>query len=621
MTTESPAERIVAEVFSHLREVARRSGEAAWALDLGQPSLAALRPDAEKIRGGCEKLQQLTEKEHETLGTAMHGAGLNEAELSRMRHDLRAQVGAIKGYAELVLEELAEDVHHADPDADDALGRIVDQTRDVLESIQRLQLEDLVAGPGDSARPRSDRPPSTWPMAGAEGAPEQRFAGRTVLLIDDSDANRELLARRLGRTGLDLVSVARGQDGLAVVGQRPVDVILCDIMMPEMDGYEVLRRLKADEATRDIPVLMLSAVSDVDSVVRCLEAGADDYLTTPFNPTVLHARIKGCLDKKILADLDRQHLAQLEQAREELEMAIESMEDGFAVFDLDRRLLRWNANFARLNPYVAQLSEKERTFEGLLRAAYDAGSFFVERRIGGKTVPPGEQFDDWIALRRARFALAQQDVVRMRDGRWIEVGHHRTPSGGTVCVHKDITQRKRDEERLTYLALHDPLTGLANRAQFDASLEAAFAASAEGGEDDGFALLYLDLDGFKAVNDTLGHDAGDQLLVKVAQTLADQVRTEDLVSRLGGDEFAVLMTGVRRRGAIEGLAGRILTSIGTRFEAKGKTVPFGASIGVAMFPGDGEDLERFLAHADVAMYAAKNAGKGRTVFYADLGES
>lgn len=566
---------------------------------LEHPLLNEFASDIQRMRSATDRFGQLLVEERAGLRAHEEQHTLREDEVARVRHDLRAQIGAVKGYGELVLEEL-EDIGTSD-------GVVMMMLREVITFATAL-LPTV-----DAIRLRGSHPPKTRRRTPAPGGSklfshdveveyEPQFHGRVVLAIDDSDVNRDILARRLGRTGLEILTASSGADGLAVLEKRAVDLVLCDVRMPGLSGPEVLSHLKSKPETAQIPVLVISAVSEIDIIAECLELGAEDFLSTPFNPILLHARIKACLSKKIMRDLEERHLAALDAARQELESAIEAMEDGFAVFDGQERLSRCNQKFAELYPAVATF-ELPVSLRDLLIRSRELQTFFSERRSVASR-PPEDQLEDWLRLHLARHRQTKPYMERLSDGRWIEVHNHPIPAGGVVSVHKDVTQRKKDEERLRYLALHDPLTGLANRKAFEAALDEAFATEPE------FALLFLDLDGFKGVNDTLGHQVGDDLLKHVASTLRDQVRDRDVIARLGGDEFAVLLRSEAGHPVVGSIGERIVAALGDSWTHEGRSVPFGASMGVALYPDHATERDAFIEKADAAMYEAKRAGKG-----------
>ena len=194
--------------------------------------------------------------------------------------------------------------------------------------------------------------------------------------------------------------------------------------------------------------------------------------------------------------------------------------------------------------------------------------------------------------------------------------------GGTEFLARSILyaiERKKAQERLTYFAQHDPLTGLINRALFRDRLIHAMARSKR--KDQPLAVMLLDLDRFKAVNDTLGHDIGDQLLKEVATRLMECVREVDTVARLGGDEFTAILEGISGEDDVLVVAKRIVDSIGSPFQIGPHNISIGVSIGITLYPSDDEDLDELLRHADKAMYAAKQQGGGRYHFHSPAGHS
>lgn len=292
--------------------------------------------------------------------------------------------------------------------------------------------------------------------------------------------------------------------------------------------------------------------------------------------------------------------------RQQLEAALESIEDGFAVFNLFDEMTMCNKKFEELYPAIKKIDHQDYSYREFLAVNYQAGRYFVESR---RKTDRGESFEDWIELRMSRHQYAKEPYMeKLSDNRWIEISENRTADGGTVSIHKDVTASKEDEERLKYLAHHDPLTGLANRSLFEESLHTTFTEALNGQKS--FAVMYLDLDGFKKVNDTLGHEFGDYLLIQVANNIVRDVREDDIVARMGGDEFAILMADIDGVDSVKKTASRVLKAIGNYVERDEKKAQFGVSIGIALYPGDGTSIEDILSKADQAMYLAKKSGKG-----------
>jgi diguanylate cyclase (GGDEF)-like protein len=203
-------------------------------------------------------------------------------------------------------------------------------------------------------------------------------------------------------------------------------------------------------------------------------------------------------------------------------------------------------------------------------------------------------------------------VVELRNGRTVAIQHQPMPDGGWVATHEDITERRRADAKIAFLARHDVLTGLANRALLHERLGQAFAAGRRGAE---FAVLFLDLDRFKSINDTMGHPFGDELLRAVAARLLACARDVDTVARLGGDEFVILQVAMKMPGHAAQLADRIINAFEEPFRVHGQEVTVATSIGVAVAPADGGDADSLLKNADLALYIAKGEGRGRFRFF------
>ncbi len=283
--------------------------------------LTAAAPDLERIVQSARELADVVE---DLLNVDRRGA-LSEDEVdtlqATLRHDVRNLLGAIKGYVELQLEELADvggevlrgDLETLLREADNLLANvdaIVDFTREVE------------APPGEAAAPahagtmvqelvRSIRPLADATLRAAETG--------SILVVDDNQTNRDLLERRLGREGHRVLTAESGRAALAALENETVDLILLDLIMPDMNGFQFLEHINAEPRFHDIPVIVTSALDDMDSIVRCIEAGADDFLSKPFSPVLLKARINACLERKYLRDRERVALDELKAEKEKSE--------------------------------------------------------------------------------------------------------------------------------------------------------------------------------------------------------------------------------------------------------------------------------------------------------------
>jgi len=259
-------------------------------------------------------------------GSSEPGTGEEfEAFQRRLRHDLRSPLNVIKGYSELLLEDMEADKEQ--PLRAD-LAKLRDSANQLL-----AQIDALVTLRREAAKPEgigslaqeagfvADVLRAVQPLQMSSAVPEAVQSSR-ILVVDDNAANRDVLARRLTREGHQVVTASNGASALELIGSHEFDLVLVDLIMPLMNGFEVLRRLKATEHTQDVPVIVISALDELDSVVRCIESGAEDYLTKPFNPVLLRARINASLEKKRLRDREMKFIHDLEQERQRSELLL-----------------------------------------------------------------------------------------------------------------------------------------------------------------------------------------------------------------------------------------------------------------------------------------------------------
>jgi diguanylate cyclase (GGDEF)-like protein len=271
------------------------------------------------------------------------------------------------------------------------------------------------------------------------------------------------------------------------------------------------------------------------------------------------------------------------------------------MFDSSRRLVVANQRYIEMFGVSTEVVKPGCTMHELLNHRREIGSFKGD-------------VDKYCATLFRKMAQGKifQTIMETADGGSIQVSYRPLPRGGWVTTLEDITERRRVEDRITHLAHYDALTDLPNRALFHEQLERELARIAPGEQ---LAVMYIDIDEFKSVNDTLGHLIGDELLKSVAVSLGRCVRDTDFVARLGGDEFAIVQTGVRTADEVTGLVTRVLDTIREPYECLGHQVTTDASIGIALAPQHGTDLDQILKNADLAMYAAKSAGRRTYRFF------
>ena len=285
-----------------------------------------------------------------------------------------------------------------------------------------------------------------------------------------------------------------------------------------------------------------------------------------------------------------------------LDAALDNMSQGLCLYDSDNRLKVVNRRFCEIFGLPPDRARPGVTFREVLELSVAAGAH------------AGRSASDLIAEQAAFVGQRGSGAYHqeLSHGRVVAIVHQPMADGGWVATYEDITERRRSEARIAFMARHDSLTGLPNRVLFGEKIEEAIAGA---GRDGGFSVLCLDLDRFKQVNDTLGHHLGDELLRSVAQRLRDCVRDVDTVSRLGGDEFAIVQRGLHRPEDAALLARRIVELLSAPYDVAGHRVTIGASIGISLAPGDGVTCDKLLKSADVALYRAKADGRGTWRFF------
>jgi diguanylate cyclase (GGDEF)-like protein len=310
-----------------------------------------------------------------------------------------------------------------------------------------------------------------------------------------------------------------------------------------------------------------------------------------------------------LAASSRQQLiakstAELANQAAHLRAALMNMSQGLAMYDRDQRLLVSNTRYAEMCGISAEEARQGITFRALLQLRVRHGCY-----------PEGSEPEDEIVELMASLerGSTHSQVTKLPGGRFIAVSNYAMPGGGWLVTHEDITERRRDEARIAFLAQHDVLTTLPNHALLHERMEHALAGMRESGRR--LAVFMLDLDRFKEVNDTLGHSMGDALLKAVTDRLRSCVRETDMIARLGGDEFSIVQQVTEPAVEAAALARRIQDAVAAPFDLDGHHVSIGISIGIAIAPEDGADPDELLKNADLALYRAKSEARGVFRFF------
>jgi len=463
----------------------------------------------------------------------------------------------------------------------------------------------------------------------------------TILIIDDVPANLGVAVEYLESHGYRVVIAQEGEEGLQRAAFVEPDIILLDVMLPGDNGFEICRRLKADANTRNIPVIFMTALSGEGAKLAGFEAGGVDYLVKPLRVGEVLARIDIHLKLSRMQHQLRVQNANLQSHGLELERQVA---ERTAQLVASNRLLEAEIEERKKAEQALQVRERQyRTlaentpdsiarYDRLCRRVY-ANPKLVEE-LGGdlerilhrtpKEFPGGPLVEAYQACIERVFAEARgmnyEFSWQADDGGRLVSDICLTPecdADGRVvsvlAVGRDISQIDQYRRNIHRLAFYDNLTDLPNRAQLaDRLSQTIIDASRHGYR---FALMLLDLDRFKEINDTLGHGMGDQLLCAVANRLSHCVHTYDMVARLGGDEFAILMPQLRENDDIGDLAGKIVKAFDLPFPVSGREMYISASLGIALYPRDSADIDGLFRCSDSAMYHAKRLGRNNFQFY------
>lgn len=415
-----------------------------------------------------------------------------------------------------------------------------------------------------------------------------------VMVVDDERINREIVSRLLTRNGYDVVCAVNGREATELVAQHDLDLVLLDVVMPEMDGFECLRAIRDLRTVTELPVIMVTAEADRDTIVNAFRQGANDFVTKPIDPEVTLARIATHVNL-------RMSQRALCKSEERYALAAKGSNDGLWDWDLVQSEVYYSPRWKEMLGYREDeissqpsewLSRIHPEDQGKLQ-----GLIFQSR--------PTQETQVECELR-----------MRHRDGsyRWVLCSGVVLQNVAGIPVRMagsltDITEGK----------VGDSLTGLPNRLLFVERLERTIERTQRLGEGH-FAALFLDLDNFKLVNDSLGHQAGDRLLISVAERLESILRNSDVVigpdqgytiARQGGDEFTILINQLQRIEDAQSIAERIIVVLSEPFMLDGNEAFVGASVGIAVGNAETKCAEDLLREADTAMYHAKSDGRGR----------
>lgn len=541
-----------------------------------------------------------------------------------------------------------------------------------------------------------------------------------IYIIDDDKTNLEILSLFLKKNGFRVIAETEIVKGIQEIFEVVPDLIILDILMPELNGFRACSILKKSPKTRDIPIIFLTALKDTEDKVKGLELGAYDYITKPVQYPELLSRINSCLkisqltkklkaqNKRLLAEVKARKEAeiQLKETEEKLKTIINNSLQGMVVVDLEGKIIFinqqaeklfnrprhsllgetlgipaelntiseleiprkkgevitvemravpiiWNSRGAYLISLIdiTERKKMEQELRILYQASEQSPASIVITDVHGNIQYVNAKFEAISGYKREEVIGKNPRILKsgytspeeykklwqtITSGKeWRGEFHNKRKNGelyweralispifnsagvitNYVAIKEDITEQKKQEIILKYQAIYDNLTKIPNRNYALQKIGEILEEARE--KKSSVGLLFIDLDHFKEVNDTFGHDYGDELLIQATERMKKALRSTDLIARMGGDEFFVAIPMVTNPLQLQIIAEKIISVLSEPFEILKKKVNISASIGIAIFPQDGEDLKQLIRRADLAMYQAKRNGRHQFQFYHD----
>ncbi len=424
---------------------------------------------------------------------------------------------------------------------------------------------------------------------------EQQSVSASILIADDDESTRLIMRSVLEASGFSVIAAENGADALAAYEETRPDAILLDVDMPEMDGFAVCERIRASEAIWETPILIVTGCDDNESVDRAYHSGATDFISKPITWSSLPHRVR--------------YIIRSNNSLNDMRGLIGALPDSIFILDQNGDITDGNSAMTAL-AYKPGYEGLAHALRQLVRGPQQDG--FKECIRQSKENGSSQSFEHYVDKSNTHLEIR----VTPRDGKTV------------LAVVRDTTDRKASEQKIYDLAHFDILTDLPNRLAFTNHLDNLIKSAETTGA--GFAVLFIDLDRFKRINDTMGHAVGDELLVGVARRLETCLRGNDVVARigstnrtaanlarLGGDEFIIVVQNIGNEMDAAAIAKRIQAALLEPFTSEGYQLVVTPSIGIALYPQDGRSRDELLMNADSAMYKAKAAGRNKFNFFSD----
>jgi len=439
----------------------------------------------------------------------------------------------------------------------------------------------------------------------------------SILIVDDVASQRNVLQHILSPLDITIIQASSGKDALFKVLNHDFAVILMDIEMPGMKGYEVVDIIHSNQRFKHIPIVMVTSNdNDSDALPKSYEAGAVDFVTKPVDETILTKKVAQFINL-----YEHRRIAEDSTAR--LNILLNSVSEGILGIDLDGNITFANPKAlellaidsenisAKLQDFLILHNQKTPGVQSYKDSNCElidllTSSFCDASRLGKTSL---KSSGNWQSLAGKIFHSNYScDVTRELNG------ERNGQINGAVLTFKDTTQENETEAKLLHLANFDYLTNIPNRAYFHEALNQSIKRVKRSNTT--LAVMFLDIDHFKFINDQYGHDIGDLLLQKISQKLSNILREGDLISRMGGDEFAIILQDIPANISVLNVAQKILSSVSEPLELNSIKIEVSTSIGIAFYDPNSMNMDDLLKAADTAMYEAKSEGRNNFQFFA-----
>ena len=565
----------VTELAAELSEWLKPGGTAEPIADLPDGSRVA-QTGINGVGNPSRKIVQMyLERTPDAIDKLIEAAGDGELDLlRRSAHDLKS-TSALVGATELsrlaaLVEDAAAKRTVVSPEQVDALRQVYLRTAS--------ELGDAAATCQEETDARQLQRPEN---------------GKYVLIVDDDPIFRAATGRLLSIEGFTVDAASNVEEAWTRLEEKHADLILLDALMPDIDGFDACEQFRNDARLANVPILMVTGLEDQASVDRAFLCGASGFIQKPLQFATLGHQLRFAIRASETA---------LAYRRSEARLAVAQQMAAIGHWDWHREsdAFTISTEFAHIVGQAGPVSLEELT-DLILEDDREQFRADIQRAI-----------DDNVVVESA-FRIRGADGETRYVQQYLAVDDSTPDQLALRATIQDVTQRHEDAERIRHLAYYDALTGLASRSFLYEHIGQLVKSAGRNG--DRFAVMFLDLDGFKDVNDSLGHAAGDSLLRTVADRLQAALRDSDFLARFGGDEFCIVLSDALDRSDLGVVAARLLELLEKDVDLGSQIVQPRASIGIARYPDDGDDLQQLLRAADAAMYEAKSKGKHRFEYF------